>query len=58
MTQGVFTALGIQTGPFADDLAHFVPEEIQFFHLHTGRPILITPEELIMGKKGFIQLQN
>ena len=53
MRQGVFTALGIQTGPFADNWAHFVPEaeEIQFFHLHTGRPILITPEELIMGKR-------
>ena len=37
-------AWGIQTGPFAAHWAHFVPKDFQLFHLHTGRPILITPE--------------
>ena len=44
MRQGVFSAWGIQTGPFAAHWTHFVPEDFQLFHLHTGRPILITPE--------------
>ena len=44
MRQGVFSAWGIQTGPFAAHWAHFVPKDFQLFHLHTGRPILITPE--------------
>ena len=44
MRQTVFSAWGIQTGPFAVLGAHFVPEDFQLFHFHTGRPILITPE--------------
>ena len=35
---------GIQTGPFAAHSAHFVLKNFHFFHLHTGRPIHITPE--------------
>ena len=38
------SAWGIQTGPFAALKAHFVLEDFQLFHFHTGRPILITPE--------------
>ena len=44
MGQGDFSARGIQTGPFAFLGAHFVSEDFQLFHFHTGRPILITPE--------------
>ena len=44
MRQGVFSAWGIQIGPFEAHWAHFVPKFSQLFHLHTGRPILITPE--------------
>ena len=42
--QRVFSARGIQTGPFASYEATFVSRFFQLFHLHTGRPILITPE--------------
>ena len=45
MRQRGFSAWGIQTGPFAAHWAHFVPKDFQLFHLHTGRPILITPED-------------
>ena len=44
MRQRGFSAWAIQTGPFAAHWAHFVPEDFQLFHFHTGRPILITPE--------------
>ena len=44
MRQGIFSAWGIQTGPFAAHWAHFVPKDFQLFQFHTGRPILITPE--------------
>ena len=44
MRQRGFSALGIQTGPFAALWAHFDPKDFQLFHFHTGRPILITPE--------------
>ena len=44
MRQWVFGAWGIQIGPFAAIWAHFVPQNCQLFHFHTGRPILITPE--------------
>ena len=44
MRQRAFSAWGVQTGPFAAHWAHFVPDDFKLFHLHTGRPILITPE--------------
>ena len=40
----VFSAWGIQTGPFAAHSAPFVQKIFHLFHLHTGEPILITPE--------------
>ena len=40
-----FIALGIQTGPFAVHLAHFVLKLFHLFQLHTGESFLITPEE-------------
>ena len=40
----VFSALNIQTGPFAPLWAYLVVTNFQLFHLHTGEPILITPE--------------
>ena len=43
MRQGVFSAWGNQTGPFAFCWATFVMEIFQLLHFHTGRPILITP---------------
>ena len=59
MRQRRFSAWGIQTGPFAAHLAHFVPEDFQLFHFHTGRPILITPEQMANnGKREFFQPQN
>ena len=39
-----FSAFGIQTGPLAFSWALFVLENFTLFHLHTGEPILITPE--------------
>ena len=39
-----FSALGIQTGPFAALSAHFVQKDFHLLDFHTGRPILITPE--------------
>ena len=50
MRQRGLGAWGIQNGPFAAHWAHFVPEDFQLFHFHTGRPILITPRGPIMGK--------
>ena len=44
MKQMDFNALGIQTLSFAVHLAHFVLKFSQLFHLHTGEPVLITPE--------------
>ena len=44
MTQGVFSAWGIQTRPSASLWAPFVLDIFHHFHFHTGRPILITPE--------------
>ena len=44
MRQRGLSAWCIQTGPFAAFSAHFVLEDFQLFHLHTGRTILITPE--------------
>ena len=40
MRQGVFSAWGLQTGPFAALWAHFVLKCFQLFHFHTGEPIL------------------
>ena len=37
-------AWGIQTGPFAVHLAHFVLKIFHLFHFHTGEPFLITPD--------------
>ena len=44
MRQWVFSAWGIQTGPFTACTAPFVLINFQLFHFHTGEPILITPE--------------
>ena len=44
MGQMVSSAWGIQTGPFAAHSAPFVLKLFHLFHLHTGEPILITPE--------------
>ena len=41
MRQRVFSAWGIQTGP----LATFIANIFLLFHLHTGGPFLITPED-------------
>ena len=51
MRQRVFSAWGIQSGPFASHYATFVLEIFHLFHFHTGRPILITPEGQY-GEKG------
>ena len=53
MRQRDSSAWGIQTGPFAAHLAHFVPKYFELFHLHTGRPILITPEGQYWEKGNF-----
>ena len=53
MRQRVFSAWGIQTGPFAIFEAHFVLKIFQLFHLHYGEPILITPEGQLW-EKGFL----
>ena len=50
MRQRGFSAWGIQTGPFAALSAHFVQKDLHLLDFHTGRPILITPRGLIMGK--------
>ena len=44
MRQRDSSAWNFQTGPFAACWATFVVEKFQLCHLHTGRPILITPE--------------
>ena len=44
MTQWVFSARAIQTGPFAACWAPFILIIFQLFHFHTGEPILITPD--------------
>ena len=44
MTQGVFSAWGIQTGPFAAYLIPFAQNIFHLFHFNTGEPFLITPE--------------
>ena len=44
MTPRGFDAWGIQTGPFAACWVAFVLEYFHHYHLHTGEPILITPE--------------
>ena len=41
---GVFSASGIQTGPFASLSTPFALKNFHLFHFYTGRPILITPE--------------
>ena len=43
MRQRVFSALDLQTWPFASLLTPFVQKNFHLFHFHTGRPILITP---------------
>ena len=57
MRQRVFSALGIQTGPFAATGAPFVLEIFTTFHLHTGEPILITPEGQL-SEKGILPSQQ
>ena len=44
MLQRGLSAWGIQIGSFAAGRAPFVPKFLKLFHLHTGRPIPITPE--------------
>ena len=48
--QLVFSAWGIQTGPFATTGAPPVNENFTLFHLHIGEPILITPEGQLSEK--------
>ena len=43
MRQRGLSTWGIQTGPFAALLAHFVLKDLQLFHFHTGRPISYYP---------------
>ena len=57
MRQRVFSALGIQTEPFAATGTPFVLKNLQLFHIHTGEPILITPEGQL-SEREFFQLQN
>ena len=45
MRQRVFSAWGIQTGPFAAHSAHFVQKDLQLLDFHTRGPTLITPED-------------
>ena len=47
----------IQTGPIAALSAHFVLKFVQLFHLHTGEPILITPEAN-NGKREILATSN
>ena len=44
MRQRGFSAWGLQTRPLAALWAHFVLNNFQLFHFHTGEPIVITPE--------------
>ena len=44
MRQRGFSAWGIQTGPFAALCTSHILKLYHLFHLHTGGPILITPE--------------
>ena len=44
MIQRGLHAWGILIGPFAASWAHFVQAKFILFNLHTGEPILITPE--------------
>ena len=44
MRQRGLGAWGIQTGPFAALCTSHILKLYHLFHLHTGRPILITPE--------------
>ena len=46
----VFSAWGIQTGPFAATWGNFVLEIFKLFHFHTGRPISYYPRVPIMGR--------
>ena len=50
MRQGVFSAWGIQTGPFAALCTSHILKLYHLFHLHTGRPIPITPEDKLWEK--------
>ena len=50
MRQGVFSAWGIQTRPFAALCTSHILKLYHLFHLHTGRPILITPEGQLWEK--------
>ena len=44
MRQRDFSALGLQTGPIAAFCTSLFLKIFHLFHLHTGEPILITPE--------------
>ena len=50
MRQGIFSAWGIQTRPFSALCTSHILKLYHLFHLHTGRPILITPEGQKRGK--------
>ena len=50
MRQGVFSAWDIQTGPFAALCTYHILKLYHLFHLHTGEPILITPEGQLSEK--------
>ena len=57
MMQVDFSALDIQTGPFAVDLATFVQIIFHHFHFHAGEPILITLEGQL-SEKGILPTQK
>ena len=50
MRQMDFSTWDIQTGPFAAHSAPYVRKIFHLFHLHTGEPILITPEGQLSEK--------
>ena len=53
MRQRGFGAWDIQTGPFPALCTSHILKSYQLFHLHTGRPMLITPEGQHAGKSIF-----
>ena len=53
MRQRGLGAWGIQTGPFAALCTSHILKLFHLFHLHTGRPILITPEGQYWEKGNF-----
>ena len=50
MRQRGFSAWAVQTGPLAALCTSHIPKLFQLIHLHTGEPILITPEGQLSEK--------